>query len=447
MQMTEKFTVLDLCSGVGGISLGLEWTGRFKTIAFCEIDTVLHYWLKRNWPNTPIYNDLKSLTGQQLRDELGHIDIFSFGFPCQDVSHAGRGEGIGTQEAPTERSGLIYDIIRLIDQYRPTWILAENVAALKGRGYDAIRSELERIGYTCWPHVVSSANLAASHRRDRCWIIGTSRVADAMRSGRNLNAEFTEKLQRERETVGRIQLPEVSDVRSGEGLVADTNGDGLTAPRGTVEQTSERPAGASATRPNDGTVENTELPRLEESAGRDGQVGGRSCLQPAGSSDVGGNGNVEAGRDALVSQLRDEFFLTQLEEELANTESVGLQGVRSSRIEEPEVHAGEELPVRDRGGRGIRQSVAKPGFQQYDWEAPRLVPLAFLKPPVGQSAHALPGELAQLVTGRTKNPMKKLIEAQLKALGNSVDPVAAYLMGCAIVELDEIISVQLSRLQ
>jgi DNA (cytosine-5)-methyltransferase 1 len=115
----KKLRVLDLFSGIGGFSLGLERTGGFETVAFCEIDPFCQKVLKKHWPNVPIYNDVRTL------DYDGPVDVITGGFPCQDLSAAGNKAGI-----QGERSGLYQYMLSLVGKYKPQWVIFENVSAL-----------------------------------------------------------------------------------------------------------------------------------------------------------------------------------------------------------------------------------------------------------------------------------------------------------------------------
>ena len=116
--------VLDLFSGIGGFSLGLERAG-MTTVAFCEIDKKAQQVLRKHWPNVPIFEDVCTLT-KELLDERGiTIDVICGGFPCQDISLAGKGAGI-----EGERSGLWTEYARIISELRPKFVIVENVSAL-----------------------------------------------------------------------------------------------------------------------------------------------------------------------------------------------------------------------------------------------------------------------------------------------------------------------------
>jgi len=153
---------LDLFSGIGGFSLGLQRTGHFKTVAFCDFDKKTHPVLKKNFPEVPIYDDVRTLKGE----DIGTVDIITGGFPCQDLSVAGKGAGLAG-----ERSGLWYEMHRLIKETKPRWVIAENVSALRSRGLDEVLRSLAEIGYDAEWHCIPASAVGAPHRRDRIWIV------------------------------------------------------------------------------------------------------------------------------------------------------------------------------------------------------------------------------------------------------------------------------------
>ena len=158
--------VLDLFAGIGGFSLGLERTGVFKTAAFCEIDKKAQLVLNKNWPDVPVFDDVTTLT-KELLDEKGiSIDVITGGFPCQDISFAGRGAGL-----EGERSGLWFQFYRLIKEIQPRYAIIENVSALRSRGLDVVLSGLNEIGYDAEWHCIPASALGAPHQRDRLWVV------------------------------------------------------------------------------------------------------------------------------------------------------------------------------------------------------------------------------------------------------------------------------------
>lgn len=165
--MREKLKLLDLFSGIGGFSLGLERTGGFETVAFCEIEDYPRQVLARHWPEVPIYGDIRELSAARLRADGIRVDAICGGFPCQDISTAGEGAGI-----EGEKSGLWVEYARLIGELRPQVVFVENVAALLGRGLDRVLGDLAEIGYDAEWHCIPASACGAHHHRDRFWLIG-----------------------------------------------------------------------------------------------------------------------------------------------------------------------------------------------------------------------------------------------------------------------------------
>jgi len=161
-----KFKVLDLFSGIGGFSLGLELTGGFETVAFCEIEPFPRKVLAKNWPETPIYEDVRTLTAERLTADGIAVDVICGGFPCQDISTAGLGAGLSGG-----RSGLWFQYQRLIKEIQPRYTIIENVSALRSRGLDQVLWSLSEIGYDAEWHCIPAAAIGAPHRRDRIWIV------------------------------------------------------------------------------------------------------------------------------------------------------------------------------------------------------------------------------------------------------------------------------------
>lgn len=156
--------VLDLFSGIGGFSLGLERTGGFQTVAFCEIDPFCRRVLAKHWPEVPCAGDVKT---REFR--AGEADFITAGFPCQDISYAGAGAGLAG-----ERSGLYRHVIRAIRMVRPIGALLENVAALLGRGMGRVLGDLAEVGYDAEWHCIPAGAVGLPHERDRVWIIANA---------------------------------------------------------------------------------------------------------------------------------------------------------------------------------------------------------------------------------------------------------------------------------
>lgn len=169
--------VLDLFSGIGGLSLGLHWAG-MRTVGFCEPDPFCRGVLARHWPEVPIYDDIRVLSADRLRRDRVWPDLICGGFPCQDASLAGRGAGIGGA-----RTGLWAEMVRIIAECRPRWVVVENVPGLRSRGADRVLDELEALGYASWPLVVGAVHAGAPHRRRRLWLLARRAAADAGGAG------------------------------------------------------------------------------------------------------------------------------------------------------------------------------------------------------------------------------------------------------------------------
>lgn len=162
-----KLRTLDLFSGIGGFALGLERTQGFETVAFCEINAFCRKVLAKHWPKVPCYEDIRSLTADALaRDGIGRIDVICGGFPCQDVSVAGRRAGLDGA-----RSGLWAEYARLVRALRPKYVIVENTPGLLSLGMGTVLGDLATLGYRSEFHSLPASCLGADHIRDRVWII------------------------------------------------------------------------------------------------------------------------------------------------------------------------------------------------------------------------------------------------------------------------------------
>lgn len=163
--MTQRLRVLDLFSGIGGFSLGLERTGGFETVAFCEIDPYCRAVLAKHWPDIPCYDDVRELNAERLAADGIAIDVICGGFPCQGISEAGLRKGL--QDA---RSGLWREYARIIGEVRPCFVIVENVSELLSNGMGDVLGDLATLGYDAEWHCIQAADLGAAHIRDRLWV-------------------------------------------------------------------------------------------------------------------------------------------------------------------------------------------------------------------------------------------------------------------------------------
>jgi len=164
--MSEKLRVLDLFSGIGGFSLGMTRAG-MRTIAFCEIEESPRSKLRKHWPNVPIFEDVRNLHAEDLPEA---VDLICGGFPCQDLSCAGKQKGFGG-----ERSSLYVEMFRLIGECLPRYAIFENVPNLLagdgGRWFAKFLYDLAAVGYDAEWHCIPASSLGADHKRDRVWVI------------------------------------------------------------------------------------------------------------------------------------------------------------------------------------------------------------------------------------------------------------------------------------
>jgi DNA (cytosine-5)-methyltransferase 1 len=161
--------VLDLFSGIGGFSLGLERAG-MRTVAFCEIEEWCHPVLRKHWPETPIYTDVRALTADRLRADGIRADLIVGGFPCQDASVANV-TGQGTAGA---RTGLYTEAVRLAGEL-DAGLLMENVTGLLDRGFGDVLGALAAIGFDAEWERISARDAGADHERQRLWLMAYPR--------------------------------------------------------------------------------------------------------------------------------------------------------------------------------------------------------------------------------------------------------------------------------
>ena len=165
--------LLDLFSGIGGFSYGLEKTG-FQTVAFCEMDKYCKLVLQKHWKGIRIYNDVKEITKEKLEaDGVELPEIITGGFPCQPFSIAGK------QKGTNDDRHLWPEMFRIIKELKPRWIIGENVRGIvniqDGMVFETVCTDLESEGYEVQAFNIPAAGVGAPHRRERIWIVANSR--------------------------------------------------------------------------------------------------------------------------------------------------------------------------------------------------------------------------------------------------------------------------------
>ena len=176
-ERADKPTVLDLFSGIGGFSLGLERAG-MTTVAFCEIEPFPRAVLKKHWPKVPCYEDVRTLTAERLAADGIAVDVICGGFPCQDLSTSGSRKGLDG-----ERSGLGREIIRLVGEIRPKFVILENSPELLDGWIGDLFGPLASFGYDAEWECIPAWAAGADHGRERAWVIAYPSVSGQSKPG------------------------------------------------------------------------------------------------------------------------------------------------------------------------------------------------------------------------------------------------------------------------
>ena len=195
-----ELNVLDLFSGIGGFSVGLEATGKFKTIGFCEQDKFCQKVLRKHWNDVPIYEDIKKLDARKIK-----ADVVVGGFPCQSISIAGK------QKGKDDDRFLFPEMLRVIKEVQPRWIIGENVSNLinisDGQILQGIHNDLESQGFEVQTFNISASSQGAWHKRSRVWIV-------AANTNTRLSIGKNEKIQTRGNTFDNGSSADVSDSNS-----------------------------------------------------------------------------------------------------------------------------------------------------------------------------------------------------------------------------------------
>lgn len=177
----RTYTIGSLFSGIGGLEMGLEMTGRFKTAWQSEMDEHCRGVLRKHWPDAELFGDIREFG---VNHEIKAVDVICGGFPCQDLSTArengGKGSGDGLRG---KKSGLYRELMRIVGQVRPRGFVIENVPTLVNRGLETILGEAAELGYDAEWHIVSAASVGGHHLRKRVFIMGYANGTHPQRGG------------------------------------------------------------------------------------------------------------------------------------------------------------------------------------------------------------------------------------------------------------------------
>ena len=168
--MVKKYKVLDLFSGLGGFSLGLERTGHFETVAFCDNNKYSKLILDKHWKGVKVYDDVREISKEKFKEDgIEFPDIITGGFPCQPFSVAGK------QKGTSDDRHLWPEMFRIIKAFKPRYVIGENVRGIiniqDGVVFETVCTDLESEGYEVQPFIIPAAGVGAPHRRERVWII------------------------------------------------------------------------------------------------------------------------------------------------------------------------------------------------------------------------------------------------------------------------------------
>lgn len=377
----RALTIGSLFSGIGGLDLGLECALRdggfdVSTIWQCEQDAWCRGILARHWPDALRYDDVRNVGAIPRSSWAEPVDILCGGFPCQDVSVAGKGAGLAGA-----RSGLWFEFARIARDLRPRVIVVENVAALLSRGLDVVLGDLSEAGYDALWFDLRASDVGAPHRRERLFIVAWRR------------------------DVGDGAGARCEGVTGGVGAgsaVADCDGGGCERERLAqhADESSARgrePHGCGARGRRDGSSMADAHARGSQGRHARNEGTGRDAAVSGGS----GVGLADPCGDGLESASADRF----VEGERPSVSRLGVGYGRSSRRIAESVVGGavDGLPC----GVGItaHRWPAGPGEAQHEDEAPR-------------------------VTAERRQRRQRL-----KALGNAVVPQQAYVVGCVVAEV------------
>jgi len=431
--MAKKYKVLDLFSGLGGFSLGLERTGHFETVAFCDNDKFSKAILDKHWKGIKVYDDVREITKEKFKEDgIEFPDIITGGFPCQPFSVAGK------QKGTSDDRHLWPEMFRIIKTFKPRFVIGENVRGIvniqDGVVFETVCTDLESEGYEVQPFNIPAAGVGAPHRRERIWFIAIREESvvnsDNIRfkqhsttkeetSWRGTSATFestsnvgnskyngsptseigrgheeinggTEKRQNESFEFERTSRSEDNGNVSKENKnnVADTNNEGLRTCIGGSDND-------HATESRSGGVDRT---RSESDVERHNSTSTEIKGMDVADTDTRlGNGENEEIQSR--GQTSDSSSARGRDENDANSNDKGLEGFREGSSE-----FGQINPTSESGDRG--QGKVAQGW----WS---------VEPNVGRVAHGVPGRVHRL-----------------KGLGNSIVPQIVEEIGKALIKAE-----------
>lgn len=425
--------ILDICSGIGGFSLGLESTGGFDTVAFCEFDDFCRKVLNKHWPDVPIYKDLKEI-GNEPERIIQDFDLICGGIPCQPFSVAGKKKG---KEDDRHLWPYMYEIIK---HKKPSWVIVENVGGFVNVALDDVCLDLEAQGYATQSFIIPACSVEAPHRRDRIWILGKNleNPGRALREGRIEQGENADEVgQGDADQLERSGSTPRSDVANSQLKGLEGQHGDSSSQRGQDEGSLSGTEGSSRT---DEDVSNSSGQRLEGHRGEHGLREASEEEQTSRSSqeqdvshakeldrDVDDNGHSGQCDGQQRQGLQGELggASGNRAEDVADTERLGQQGQgEHERPSNTKKDSEGQASGTDDGSQGqTGQGHTEPGVGgMADGVSARLDGhLGFEREP----------NIPRVATGIPERVNR------LKALGNSIVPQVIYNIGLAILEEEE----------
>jgi len=419
----KKLKVLDLFSGLGGFSLGLERTGKYKTVAFCEIDKYCTLLLQKHWKGVKIYNDVKKITKENFKtDGIETPDIITGGFPCQPFSVAGK------QKGTSDDRHLWPEMFRIIKAFKPRFVIGENVRGIvniqDGVVFETVCTDLESEGYEVQPFNIPAASVGAPHRRERIWIIAT--LADSVSNDerREISRSYEEE-KRIQEEHRQNNSPtgkssRTSEIRNGDNGYENMENSRRTLQQGTeLREKNEDEVGKENANQHQRSSSSSEsnvanaYTRLSNGSFEEVQSGrNTSNTSSEGTTDVA---NTERkGLEGLNQQSttisgKDERTYTR-------NESSRDQATGTTDVANTESSIGHDFYSIARNGEPSLQEIFGDGSS-----LPRESSWWNVEPNVGRVAYGIPGRVHRL-----------------KGLGNSIIPQIAEEIGKAIIKAKEV---------
>jgi DNA (cytosine-5)-methyltransferase 1 len=418
-----KLKLLDLFSGLGGFSLGLERTGCFKTVAFCEIDKYCTLILNKHWKGIKVYDDVKKITKEQFdADGIEYPDIITGGFPCQPFSVAGKQKGTGDDRH------LWPEMFRIIKAFKPKIVIGENVKGIiniqDGLVFETVCTDLENEGYEVQAFNIPAAGVQAPHRRERIWIIATN-VGNSEYDG-SLTTEITrgsvETSNDDKEGQNATRKFKGTSGSKDSEVMANTNNTGNRTPEYEINKNGKeinerwkgQPQFKSSGHSTDVANTNT---GLRDGTEEEIQSRGKTLNPSSAGRGVEDVANPESLRSRGGNREKcgtEEWKFQQSEQEGSSirSETEGRSSQDRTNVANTESSIGYELQVDTRDGKFETQEIPRDGSslrREGSWWD--------VEPDVGRVAHGIPGRVHRL-----------------KGLGNSIVPQIAEEIGKAIIK-------------